>query len=197
MPLFLVLCLNKWSKLVRKHWNKMHENIVVPSNKIILPVFSKFARVQMPSFRTICLIEKRFRKLKKLGKVMEELKSQDNWRLQLPLCGTQCLTDKFSENRGFWKAKQAFAKWNKVFTIRVITKLPNSEQSYKGKVKTHNYINIIIPIRTRKHKHIEQSYSPVYTKAYQKCLKNLCSYVCYQYIICLKSKTMIKCVKII
>jgi hypothetical protein len=23
--------------------------------------------------------------------------------------------------------------------IRVITKLPNSEQSYKGKVKTHNY----------------------------------------------------------
>jgi hypothetical protein len=27
------------------------------------------------------------------------------------------------------------------FTIRVITKLPNSEQSYKGKVKTHNYIN--------------------------------------------------------
>ena len=28
-----------------------------------------------------------------------------------------------------------------VTTIRVITKLPNSEQSYKGKVKTHNYIN--------------------------------------------------------
>ena len=27
--------------------------------------------------------------------------------------------------------------WN----IRAITKLPNSEQSYKGKVKTHNYIN--------------------------------------------------------
>ena len=25
--------------------------------------------------------------------------------------------------------------------IRVITKLPNSEQSYKAKVKTHNYIN--------------------------------------------------------
>jgi hypothetical protein len=24
--------------------------------------------------------------------------------------------------------------------IKVITKLPNSEQSYKGKVKTHNYI---------------------------------------------------------
>ena len=26
-------------------------------------------------------------------------------------------------------------------SIRVIIKLPNSEQSYKGKVKTHNYIN--------------------------------------------------------
>ena len=26
-------------------------------------------------------------------------------------------------------------------TIRVITKLPNSEQSYKGKVKTQNYRN--------------------------------------------------------
>jgi len=25
--------------------------------------------------------------------------------------------------------------------IRIITKLPNSEQSYKGKVKTHKYIN--------------------------------------------------------
>ena len=25
--------------------------------------------------------------------------------------------------------------------IRVITKLPNSEQTYKGKVKTHKYIN--------------------------------------------------------
>ena len=25
--------------------------------------------------------------------------------------------------------------------IRIITKLPNSEQSYKGKVNTHNYIN--------------------------------------------------------
>ena len=28
-----------------------------------------------------------------------------------------------------------------LLSIRVITKLPNSEQSYKGKVKTHNYIN--------------------------------------------------------
>ena len=28
-----------------------------------------------------------------------------------------------------------------LYKIKVITKLPNSEQSYKGKVKTHNYIN--------------------------------------------------------
>ena len=28
-----------------------------------------------------------------------------------------------------------------VYKVKVITKLPNSEQSYKGKVKTHNYIN--------------------------------------------------------
>ena len=28
-----------------------------------------------------------------------------------------------------------------IWVIKVITKLPNSEQSYKGKVKTHNYIN--------------------------------------------------------
>jgi hypothetical protein len=28
-------------------------------------------------------------------------------------------------------------------SIRVITKLPNSEQSYKGKVKSHKYINIM------------------------------------------------------
>jgi hypothetical protein len=32
--------------------------------------------------------------------------------------------------KGYWY------KW-----IKVITKLPNSEQSYKGKVQTHNYIN--------------------------------------------------------
>ena len=28
-----------------------------------------------------------------------------------------------------------------IFVTRVITNLPNSEQSYKGKVKTHKYIN--------------------------------------------------------
>ena len=34
--------------------------------------------------------------------------------------------------------------------IKVITKLPNSEQSYKGKVQTHNYINIQNQSTTRK-----------------------------------------------
>ena len=33
------------------------------------------------------------------------------------------------------------ATFNNNSVIKVITKLPNSEQSYKGKVKTHNYIN--------------------------------------------------------
>ena len=28
-----------------------------------------------------------------------------------------------------------------IYEIKVITKLPNSDQSYKGEVKTHNYIN--------------------------------------------------------
>jgi len=34
--------------------------------------------------------------------------------------------------------------------LTVITKLPNSEQSYKGKVKTHNYINRQNQSTTRK-----------------------------------------------
>ena len=37
------------------------------------------------------------------------------------------------------KNKQLSTKHNK--KIRVIKKIPNSEQSYKGKVKTHKYIN--------------------------------------------------------
>jgi hypothetical protein len=32
-------------------------------------------------------------------------------------------------------------EWLHDMTIRVITKLPNSEQSYKGKVKTHKYMH--------------------------------------------------------
>ena len=41
------------------------------------------------------------------------------------------------------KSHQKYLKfsWKGELYIRAITKLPNSEQSYKGKVKTHNYIN--------------------------------------------------------
>jgi hypothetical protein len=45
------------------------------------------------------------------------------------------------------EADGSYASWLRTGTkmwhsqIRVITKLPNSEQSYKGKVKTHKYIN--------------------------------------------------------
>jgi hypothetical protein len=36
----------------------------------------------------------------------------------------------------------SFHQSNKsIWEIKVITNLPNSEKSYKGKVKTHNYIN--------------------------------------------------------
>jgi hypothetical protein len=35
-------------------------------------------------------------------------------------------------------ANKVLMHWKGPFEVRVITKLPNSEQSYKGKVKTHN-----------------------------------------------------------
>ena len=35
---------------------------------------------------------------------------------------------------------QVFMRYKKI-TNKVITTLPNSEQPYKGKVKTHKYIN--------------------------------------------------------
>ena len=40
-----------------------------------------------------------------------------------------------------WKKNTGFTQTSCSLYIRVITKLPNSEQSYKGKDKTHNYIN--------------------------------------------------------
>ena len=45
--------------------------------------------------------------------------------------------------------EERLQKMNKS-SIKVITKLPNSEQSYKGKVKTHNYINRQNQSTTRK-----------------------------------------------
>jgi hypothetical protein len=46
---------------------------------------------------------------------------------------------KFSNFLHFFR--NACTKSGSLRFLRVITKLPNSEQSYKGKVKTHNYIN--------------------------------------------------------
>jgi hypothetical protein len=46
--------------------------------------------------------------------------------------------------------------------IRVKTKLPNSEQSYKGKVKTHKYIN-----RQNQSKISSLSYKLLYIKDFQ------------------------------
>jgi hypothetical protein len=39
------------------------------------------------------------------------------------------------------KGKNKITELRTILQIRVITKLPNSEQPYKGKVKTHKYIN--------------------------------------------------------
>jgi hypothetical protein len=41
----------------------------------------------------------------------------------------------------FWNNIHQVRSKSKYLKIRVIKKLPNSEQSYKGKVKTHKYIN--------------------------------------------------------
>jgi hypothetical protein len=43
--------------------------------------------------------------------------------------------------KGYQLVSEAYRQKFRHYKIRVITKLPNSEQSYKGKVKTHNYIN--------------------------------------------------------
>ena len=56
------------------------------------------------------------------------------------------LRNKSEERRA--RNQNDMSEWSDIFTrglsfqwIRAITKLPNSEKSYKGKVKTHNYIN--------------------------------------------------------
>ena len=45
------------------------------------------------------------------------------------------------KSAGIHKSNNKITELRAILQIRVITKLPNSEQSYKGKVKTHNYIN--------------------------------------------------------
>ena len=58
-------------------------------------------------------------------------------------------------------------QWNwychSYISIRVITKLPNSEQSYKGKVKTHKYIN-----RQKQPKNCENRNDPDLVQAFLK-----------------------------
>jgi hypothetical protein len=44
-------------------------------------------------------------------------------------------------NKRYNQFQIQFVRVTSVVIIKVITKLPNSEQSYKGKVKTHKYIN--------------------------------------------------------
>jgi hypothetical protein len=41
----------------------------------------------------------------------------------------------------FFTKYSKFRRIFQLYQLRVITKLPNSEQSYKGKLKTHKYIN--------------------------------------------------------
>jgi hypothetical protein len=59
--------------------------------------------------------------------------TQDSKLMQYPI------TTQYSDMMQY----QMTARYSEMvqYQIRVITKLPNSEQSYKGKVKTHNYIN--------------------------------------------------------
>jgi uncharacterized protein YggU (UPF0235/DUF167 family) len=49
------------------------------------------------------------------------------------------INDAFSYRKSRAEIEKGYRERKK--QIRVITKLPNSEQSYKGKVKTHKYIN--------------------------------------------------------
>jgi hypothetical protein len=52
--------------------------------------------------------------------------------------------------------------------MREITKLPNSEQSYKGKVKTHKYINRQNQSTTEKCENCENRNDPDLVQAFQK-----------------------------
>ena len=51
------------------------------------------------------------------------------------------VSDGFLPQQGMHRSASTQRSLQFVEEISVITKLPNSEQSYKGKVKTHNYIN--------------------------------------------------------
>jgi hypothetical protein len=83
----------------------------------------------------------------------------DTWKYKQPnLCWSSVRDNKRDVKQGViksrvltgtYKTQHIISRYNKSTTssicrlcqIRVITKLLNSEQSYKGKVKTHKYIN--------------------------------------------------------
>jgi hypothetical protein len=70
---------------------------------------------------------------------MSSKKSSTHWSLEVS-CRCRCRCD---GKHGCW-VSVLFMYYNTqmlLLQIRVITKLPNSEQSHKGKVKTHKYIN--------------------------------------------------------
>jgi hypothetical protein len=60
--------------------------------------------------------------------------------------------------------------------IRVITKLPNSEQSYKGKVKTHKYINRKKSVNNRKT--VKTVMTLTWYRHFNKNVKNICLSMC-------------------
>ena len=64
----------------------------------------------------------------------------------------------------------------------VITKLPNSERSYKGKVKTHNYINRQNQSTTGKLLTINLSFLPFYI-FFLKCWHRLNEPILYDQLI--------------
>jgi hypothetical protein len=54
---------------------------------------------------------------------------------------SHCYSSDFVKGSNYHEPQTIKLKGKKTSSIRVITKLPNSEQSYKGKVKTHKYTN--------------------------------------------------------
>ena len=63
------------------------------------------------------------------------------WWRKIPALGLSRLYKDKSTEEGKWLSKFFGLSFLEPQEIRVITKLPNSEQSSKRKVKTHKYIN--------------------------------------------------------
>jgi hypothetical protein len=62
-------------------------------------------------------------------------------RIFLSMCDVKIFLTFTLPNKGNNKITELRAILQRESQIREITKLPNSEQSYKGKVKTHKYAN--------------------------------------------------------